>query len=85
MSDQMALAALSVADQLGLDVPRDLSVVGYDDVPSASWSRLTTVRQDLVGKGRLAGEFALRLLDGESARSATLPVELVVRGSSGPA
>ncbi|WP_133850991.1 LacI family DNA-binding transcriptional regulator [Labedaea rhizosphaerae] len=87
MSDQMALAALSVAEQLGLDVPGDLSIVGYDDVPSAAWSRpaLTTVRQDLAGKGRLAGQFALRMLEGASPMSATLPVELVVRGSTAPA
>jgi DNA-binding LacI/PurR family transcriptional regulator len=87
MSDQMALAVLSVAQQLGIDVPGELSVVGYDDVPTAAWSRpgLTTVRQDLAGKGRLAGEFALRLLAGGSPMATTLPVELVVRGSTAAA
>jgi DNA-binding LacI/PurR family transcriptional regulator len=86
MSDQLALAALAVAAQLGIDVPGELSVVGYDDAPPASWSGLTTVHQDLVGKGRLAGELALRLLTGARAASPeVLPVELVVRGSTGPA
>ncbi|MFD2421374.1 LacI family DNA-binding transcriptional regulator [Amycolatopsis pigmentata] len=88
MSDELALAALATAHRHGLAVPADLSIVGFDDTPPARWAEpgLTTVRQDLVRKGRLAGEFALRLLAGERPpEPATLDVELVVRGSSGPA
>ncbi|HET6502166.1 MAG TPA: LacI family DNA-binding transcriptional regulator [Amycolatopsis sp.] len=88
MSDELALAALAVARQLGLGVPADLSIVGFDDAPPARWAEpgLTTVRQDLVRKGRLAGELALSLLRGERpAKPATLDVQLVVRGSTGPA
>ncbi|WP_370947696.1 LacI family DNA-binding transcriptional regulator [Amycolatopsis sp. cg5] len=87
MSDQLALAAVSVGRQLGLEVPRDLSIVGFDDAPPARWSSppLTTVRQDLVGKGRIAGELVLRLLAGERPPPpTTLPVELIVRDSTGP-
>jgi DNA-binding LacI/PurR family transcriptional regulator len=88
MSDQLALAVLAAARQLGIDVPGELSVAGFDDSPPASWSSppLTTVRQDLAAKGRIAGELALGLLDGGPAPApAEVPVSLVVRGSTGPA
>lgn len=88
MSDELALAALAAARQRGLRVPEDLSIVGFDDTPAAAWSEppLTTVRQDLVRKGRLAGELALHLLAGRRApKATTLDVELVVRGSTGRA
>ncbi|MFE0024138.1 LacI family DNA-binding transcriptional regulator [Amycolatopsis sp. NPDC059021] len=88
MSDQLALGAMSAARQLGLDVPGDVSVVGFDDTPSAKWSEpaLTTVRQDLALKGRAAGELVLRLLAGGSAPEPTrLGVDLVRRGSTAPA
>ncbi|GAB3581688.1 substrate-binding domain-containing protein [Amycolatopsis endophytica] len=88
MSDELALAAMAVARQRGLRVPEDLSIVGFDDTPPAAWSDppLTTVRQDLVRKGQLAGELALLLLAGQRApKATTLDVELVVRGSTGPA
>lgn len=87
MSDELALAALAAAQRHGLTVPGDLSIVGFDDTPPARWAEpgLTTVRQNLVRKGRLAGEIALHLLAGERPpEPATLDVELVVRGSSGP-
>ncbi len=88
MSDQLALAAISAARQLGLSVPGDLSVVGFDDAPPARWSEppLTTVRQDLSAKGRIAGELALGLLRGDKAPApAQVPTELIVRESTAPA
>lgn len=88
MSDELALAAMTAAKERELAVPADLSIVGFDDTPGARWSDppLTTIHQDLVGKGRLAGELALRLLAGRRMpEPATLDVELVVRGSTGPA
>lgn len=88
MSDQLALAVLAAAGQLGIRVPEELSVAGFDDSPPASWSSppLTTVRQDLAAKGRIAGELVLRLLAGGSVPApAEVPVSLVVRGSTGPA
>ncbi|SFP95907.1 DNA-binding transcriptional regulator, LacI/PurR family [Amycolatopsis arida] len=88
MSDELAVAALTVARERGLAVPRDLSVVGFDDTPPVRWTEppLTTVRQDLTRKGEIAGELALRLLAGaRPPRATTLDVELVVRESAGPA
>lgn len=88
MSDELALGAIRAATELGLTVPDDVSIVGFDDTPAASWSDppLTTVRQDLVAKGRHAGELALRLLDGaRPGRPVTIGVDLAVRGSTAPA
>jgi DNA-binding LacI/PurR family transcriptional regulator len=85
-TDQLALGAVRGARDLGLELPADLSVVGFDDIPEAARSQppLTTVRQPLVGKGIVAGDRLLALLDGSAAPDAVLPVELVVRQSTGP-
>jgi DNA-binding LacI/PurR family transcriptional regulator len=88
MSDELALGAMRAADELSLKVPGEVSIVGFDDTPAASWGTpsLTTVRQDLVEKGRQAGALALRMLDGaRPGRPVTIGVELQVRGSTGPA
>ncbi|MCT2586883.1 LacI family DNA-binding transcriptional regulator [Actinophytocola gossypii] len=88
MSDELALGAVRAADELGLAVPGEVSIVGFDDTPAASWGvpSLTTVRQDLVEKGRQAGALALRMLDGaRPGRPVTIGVKLQVRGSTAPA
>jgi DNA-binding LacI/PurR family transcriptional regulator len=81
MSDVLAIGVLRAAQQLGLAVPDDLSVVGFDDIPLAVdlTPPLTTVRQPLIEKGRLA---AAVLLGTAPPPSAPLPTELVVRGST---
>ena len=87
MSDELALGAIRAANELGLAVPAEVSIVGFDDTPPASWSDppLTTVRQDLVAKGRQAGELALRMLNGaRPGEPVTIDVELQVRGSTAP-
>lgn len=87
MSDELALGAIRAANELGLSVPAEVSIVGFDDTPAASWSDppLTTVRQDLVAKGRQAGELALRMLNGaRPGKPVTIGVELQVRGSTAP-
>ena len=60
-NDLMAIAGMSVAAQLGIDVPADLSIVGFDDVPLAAHMNppLTTVRQDVVALGPGVGRGAL--------------------------
>jgi len=71
-NDDMAAAAISVAHRRGLDVPRDLSVVGYDDTPTATtvWPELTTVRQPIAAMAGSAIELLLRSIrlrkDGEA-------------------
>jgi DNA-binding LacI/PurR family transcriptional regulator len=78
-TDQLALEAVEAARAAGLRVPEDLSVVGFDDIPGAAWSGLTTVRQPLLEKGEAAGRL---LAEGSAGREVILPVELVVRGST---
>lgn len=83
-TDQLAIGASQAAAQLGRTVPDDLSLVGFDDVPrAATWDPpLTTIRQPLLDKGRVAADLLLELVDGRGARRIELPIELVVRSSS---
>jgi LacI family transcriptional regulator len=86
-SDLMAAGALQGAADRGQHVPEDVSIVGFDDIQIAGLIRpsLTTIRQDKQGLGRAAAEALVRLIaDPElEAPSITLPVELIIRGSSG--
>ncbi|MFC6089852.1 LacI family DNA-binding transcriptional regulator [Saccharothrix lopnurensis] len=86
--DSMAVAGLSAARRLGVDVPRELSVIGHDDLPLSELvhPRLTTVRQDLVGLGQAAARVLLAALgEVEDAPVRVNPPELVIRESTGPA
>jgi DNA-binding LacI/PurR family transcriptional regulator len=80
-TDQIALGALEALAERGVRVPEDVSVTGFDDIPAAAGAELTTVRQPLVEKGRQAGRL---LLEPNTEREVILPLELVVRGSTGP-
>lgn len=82
MSDVLAQGALRAAAARGLRVPTDLSVVGYDDIPSSAALNLTTVWQPTAEKGLEAGRAMLALLRGETPGSLTLPTRLVVRGTT---
>jgi LacI family transcriptional regulator len=87
-NDMSALGVLQVARELGLRVPEDLSVIGFDDIPEAANSTppLTTLAQPLHDIGARALKMLIELLDGrEVPRRVHLPAELVVRGSTGPA
>jgi DNA-binding LacI/PurR family transcriptional regulator len=87
--DQMAFGAIQTLRSHGLDVPRDCSVIGFDDTfDAARYSPpLTTIRQQLREMGELAAESVCRLIDGETLDPAriTLDTELVVRESTRPA
>jgi DNA-binding LacI/PurR family transcriptional regulator len=84
MSDELALGAMRAAEELGMAVPGELSVVGFDDTPPAALARpaLTTVHQPHHDKGVAA----VRWLLDPSGKPANqiLPVALVVRGSTAP-
>jgi DNA-binding LacI/PurR family transcriptional regulator len=84
LTDVFALAALTVARQLGLWVPDELTVTGFDDVPDAEEAGLTTIRQPMLEKGRVAGQLLLDEGERPAARHVVLPTELVIRNSSGP-
>ncbi len=89
-NDDMALGVLAAAQRLGIQVPQDLSLAGFDDSPAASlvWPALTTVRQPV---GEMAGAAVQMLVSGEVATAMNagdrlpvrvLPHELVVRAST---
>jgi DNA-binding LacI/PurR family transcriptional regulator len=84
MTDQLAFGALDVLHERGVAVPGAVSVVGFDDVPEAATSDppLTTVRQPLLRKGEEAGR--LLVTPPDEPTEVLLPVELVVRASTGP-
>jgi DNA-binding LacI/PurR family transcriptional regulator len=91
-SDVIAYGVIQTAVDMGLRVPEDLSVVGFDDNPLASQIRpaLTTVRQDVEEKGRAAAAaltVAIRRAGtgaADDVRQILLPTELVVRNSAVP-
>ncbi|MET9956810.1 LacI family DNA-binding transcriptional regulator [Streptomyces sp. NPDC006339] len=85
--DILAAGVCKAARRLGLRVPEDLSVTGFDDMALATAvePELTTVRLPAGDFGRRGMEALLAVLDGERPAPVDLPVELVVRGSSGPA
>ena len=87
-SDLQALGVYQAARELGLEIPRDLSVVGYDDLPVAQWvsPTLTTVHQPLRLMAELATRLVLDLARGvsPSALRMDLAVELRVRDSTAP-
>jgi DNA-binding LacI/PurR family transcriptional regulator len=86
-SDQLAFGVIEAVKEMGLTVPGDVSVVGFDDVPEAARSDppLTTVHQDHVEKGLLAGRLLVAGLEGEEPQApAMLPTLLVQRASTAP-
>ncbi|MGO4300045.1 LacI family DNA-binding transcriptional regulator [Leifsonia sp. RAF41] len=87
-SDPMALGAIRAARRAGLSVPRDVSIVGFDDsaLMNCTEPPLTTIRQPIEPMGRTVIELLLRQISSDSAIRDELffEPELVVRGSTGP-
>ncbi|WP_250031014.1 LacI family DNA-binding transcriptional regulator [Paractinoplanes maris] len=85
-SDNLAMGVYEAARRLGLRIPDDVSVVGFDDVPAARWASppLTTVRQPLRDMGRLAAHTVLRLARGDELESESMELRtrLIVRAST---
>ncbi|HEY7143213.1 MAG TPA: LacI family DNA-binding transcriptional regulator [Streptosporangiaceae bacterium] len=86
-NDAMALGLLRAFAERGRQVPGDVSVVGYDDVPEAAYFRppLTTVRQDFGELGRRALHMLVSRISGEGSFQPAMPItpDLVVRASAG--
>jgi DNA-binding LacI/PurR family transcriptional regulator len=78
-SDTQATGVLEAAEELEVDVPGDLSVIGYDDIELARYAGLTTIAQPLEESGERGAELLLAALEGASIVGRQLPVELVVR------
>jgi DNA-binding LacI/PurR family transcriptional regulator len=86
MNDKMAIGSIKKLNQLGLRVPEDVAVAGFDDIPQASFSipSLTTVHQPLYELGKLACERLIEIIHGKVKKvEEVIPIYLVVRESCG--
>jgi DNA-binding LacI/PurR family transcriptional regulator len=84
-TDEIAFGVMDVAAQRGIDIPGELSVVGFDDVPAAEPAGLTTVRQPITAKGTTAGRLLLEPSRHDPAPCVLMDHHLVVRRSTAPA
>jgi LacI family transcriptional regulator len=85
-NDEVALGALRAAEDLGLRVPGDLALTGWDDIMAADYARLTTVHQSMRELGATAARWLDQRITGSSpgVRREVLPTRLVIRTSCGP-
>jgi len=83
-SDIIAASIIRALAEKGLNVPRDVGVVGFDDAPLAAFNAppLTTIRQRLEEGAKLLVNLALAASRGEAGEPIEMPVDLIVRGSS---
>jgi LacI family transcriptional regulator len=88
-NDQMALGAIRALREVGICVPLDISIVGFDDVPEAAYfdPPLTTIRQDFQALGQQSVEYLLALITKPSTplHQRVLYPNLIVRSSTAPA
>ncbi|QSX28525.1 LacI family DNA-binding transcriptional regulator [Shewanella cyperi] len=84
-SDLIAIGAIRALKEQGIAVPEDVAVVGYDDIPVASFANppLTTVKQNTQLAGEILVESLLRLILGKEVSTQLIPTSLVVRRSCG--
>lgn len=87
-SDEMALGAVKAIREKGLEIPRDISIIGFDDNPMCTelFPQITTIRQPISEMGRLAAEAIIKLVAGKEKGEIkeSLDTELVIRDSCRP-
>ncbi|MCJ7700090.1 MAG: substrate-binding domain-containing protein, partial [Anaerolineales bacterium] len=86
-SDTQAIGILDVAGEMGLHIPGDLSVIGYDDIRDAEYMSLTTIDQHLDRSGIEGATLLLELLAESNSKvpcNQIIAVDLVVRETTGP-
>jgi DNA-binding LacI/PurR family transcriptional regulator len=83
-SDLIALGAVNAIRERGLRVPEDISVIGYDDISLAQYCSppLTTIRQNIAESGRLLVQNLVQYLETGIVTNVSVPVDLIVRGST---
>lgn len=88
-NDLSAFGAMDAAREQGLHIPKDISIIGFDDVPQASfvYPKLTTVRQPLEQMGRVAVKMLLEQIENQRRlpQRVALATQLVIRDSCGAA
>jgi len=84
-SDLIAIGAMKALEDADIKIPKDVAVVGFDDIPLAAFANppLTTIHQDTILAGRLLVDSLIRLIEGESIAPQKIPGKLVVRNSCG--
>jgi LacI family transcriptional regulator len=82
-NDQMAMGVFQVAEEMGLRIPDDLSVIGFDNIPESKYMGLTTIDQFISEMGYVATQMLIRLINGETPESQTyrMQTRLVIRSS----
>ena len=87
-NDLSAIGTMEAAQEMGVDVPGDVSVIGFDDIPEAARTTpaLSTVRQPIQQMGSAAVELLIALMDGRIPENThvRLPTSLVLRGTTAP-
>jgi len=85
-SDTKAAGVLDAARTLGVKIPEQVSVIGYDNIRDAEYLNLTTIQQPLYQAGLVGGEKLLQLIEQPQSEpeEIILPVELVVRETTAP-
>ena len=82
-NDSTAMAFIAAFRDAGINVPDEVSIIGYNDIPSAAYfcPPVTTIRQNIYQAGRVLVAKLMRILDGETPASALIKTELIVRGT----
>lgn len=85
-SDTQAIGVLDATNKLGIQVPEQLSVVGYDGIRDAEYVNLTTIAQPLFESGAMGAELLLEVLKNppKTPIEKVLPIELIIRETTGP-
>ena len=87
-NDDMAAGVIIAAGELGITVPGELSVTGFDDsqIASTVWPRITTIRQPIRAMAQAATDALVKLMEGShrAPEHRLMPYELIIRGSTGP-
>lgn len=83
-SDEVAIGAMQYLQNRGLNIPNDIAIVGFDNIPAASYitPTLTTISQQKQQIAELLVDSLQKLISGEKAESVEIPVKLIVRSSS---
>jgi LacI family transcriptional regulator len=86
-NDLSAFGAMDAARECGLQIPDDISIIGFDDIPQSSvvFPKLTTIRQPLEQMGKVAAQMLLAQIEnpGHTLQRVALPTQLVIRDSCG--
>jgi LacI family transcriptional regulator len=82
-NDQSAIGVIQAAQELGLSVPQDLSIIGFDNIPDAAYLDLTTMDQFIAEMGYRATKMLIQLINGETLDTEIVKMKtsLVIRGS----